>query len=144
MTSKVFRKLTEEQETIAPGQTFDRDYTLTKAGRTYNLYDSIQEAREDTEIEPTLKKYGCIDRMIVNIPDVYADLRGMNDLKSTIERQRRGQEIWDNMSREIKEEFNNNIYNFMDHGLEWAEKKQKEQAATIIAEQEAQKGTNNE
>ena len=48
------------------------------------------------------------------------------------------------MSREIKEEFNNNIYNFMDHGLEWAEKKQKEQAATIIAEQEAQKGTNNE
>ena len=144
MTSKIFRKLAEEQETIAPGQTFDLDYTLTKAGRTYNLYDSIQEAREDTEIEPTLKKYGCIDRMIVNIPDVYADLRGMNDLKSTIERQKKGQEIWDNMSREIKQEFNNNIYNFMDHGLEWAEKKQKEQAAAIIAEQEAQKGTNNE
>jgi predicted transcriptional regulator len=144
MTSKMFRKLTEEQETIAPGQTFDLDYTLTKTGRTYNLYDSIQEAREDTEIEPTLKKYGCIDRMIVNMPDVYADLRGMNDLKSTIERQKKGQEIWDNMPREVKEEFNNNIYNFMDNGMEWAQKKQEEQAATIIAEQEAQKGPNNE
>lgn len=144
MTSKIFKKLVEEQKTIEPGQTFDLDYTLTKAGRTYNLYDSIQEAREDTEIEPTLKKYGCIDRMIINVPDVYADLRGMNDLKSTIERQKKGQEIWDNMPLEVKEEFNNNIYNFMDNGMEWAQKKQEKQAATIIAQQEAQKGTNNE
>ena len=48
------------------------------------------------------------------------------------------------MPREVKEEFNNNIYNFIDNGMEWAQKKQEEQAATIIAQQEAQKGTNNE
>lgn len=41
-------------------QHFDKEkIMLTKAGKTYNVYDAIQAANIDTDIHEVLKKYHC-------------------------------------------------------------------------------------
>lgn len=100
-------------------QSFDKaNITLTKAGQTFNVYDKIQEAREDTEIEPTLKKYGCIDRMILNKEDIYADFTkfGSLDLRDIKEQQKLANNMWQKLPLETRQHFNNDKNIFIKEG----------------------------
>lgn len=105
-------------------QKFDKSkIMLTKAGKTYNIYDKIQEGREDTEIYPTLEKYGCIDRMMLDTQGVYADFQNFNDLRDLKDQQNLATNMFYNLPVETRKEFNNNINTFIKEGENWLKKK---------------------
>lgn len=106
-------------------QEFDKDkITVTMAGKTYNQYDKIQEAREDTEILETLKKYGCIEGHIIEDPNkMYADFTGLTDLRGIKDAQLKAEELFYNLPLEDRQYFNNNINEFTLNGKEYLEKK---------------------
>ena len=105
-------------------QKFDKSkITLTKAGKTYNIYDKIQEGREDTEIYPTLEKYGCIDRMMLNKQGVYADFKNFNDLRDLKDQQNMATNMFYNLPLETRKEFNNDINTFVKEGEKWLKNK---------------------
>lgn len=98
-------------------QSFDKDnIMLTKAGKTFNLYDAIQEAREDTEIYATLEKYGCIDRMMLDKEAVYADFGELKTLRDLKDQQIKAQEMFYNLPLETRSKFNNDMNLFVKEG----------------------------
>lgn len=118
-----------------PGQTYDKDNIFTvKAGKKYNNYKKIQEGREDTEIYPTLEKYGCIDRMIVKEADVYEDMRGIKDLRNTMDQLKAAEKIWQNLPVDVRREFNHSKREFLERGEKWAKTKVNEQKAKLKAQ----------
>lgn len=100
-------------------QSFDKNtISLTKAGQTFNVYDKIQEGREDTEIYPTLQKYGCIDRMMLNKEDIYQDFKNfknisLRDLKA---QQQLANNMWQKLPLETRQKFNNDKNVFLKDG----------------------------
>ena len=116
-------------------QTFDKSkITLTKAGKTFNVYDKIQEAREDTEIYPTLEKYGCIDRMILNTQGVYGDFTTFKGLREIKEQQQMADRMFNNLPLETRKVFNNDKNVFMRDGEKWLKEKIKAEEVTKKAE----------
>lgn len=114
-------------------QTFDKSkIVLKKAGKTYNVYDKIQEAREDTEIYPTLEKYGCIDRMMLDTKGVYADFTNFKGLREMKEQQQMADQMFNNLPLETRKIFNNDKNVFMRDGEKWLKNK-------IAAEEVAKK-----
>lgn len=117
-------------------QKFDKSkITLTKAGKTFNIYDKIQEGREDTEIYPTLEKYGCIDRMILNKEGVYADFQNFNDLRDLKDQQNMASNMFYNLPLETRKEFNNNINTFVKEGEKWLKNKIEAEQPKVEIEQ---------
>ena len=103
-----------------PGQVFDLEESVEKAGQKYVYYDRIQEARQDTEIYPTLEKYGCLDPIIVNKEQLYLDLRGWKtDARSLKEMTMKADEMWNQLPHDIKAKFENNRDIFMRDGEKW-------------------------
>ncbi len=102
-------------------QAFDKDnITLTKAGVTYNVYDKIQEAREDTEILPTLKKYGCIEGHIkVDADKLYNDFTAYSDLRGVLEQKKQAEAMFYALPLDVRQSFNNNISQFTSGGEAW-------------------------
>lgn len=100
---------------------------ITKGGKTYNLYDYIQENREDTEIYPTLEKYGNIDRMQkeTNPKMIYADVSNALDLRGMFEQDKKLQTIFENLPSNERNIFNNDFYQFRENGLQYYEAKAK-------------------
>lgn len=118
-------------------QKYDRKtITITKGGKTYNLYDSIQAAREDTEIYPTLEKYGNLQIMEVNPNIVYADISEALDLRGLYNQDLKLQEIFENLPAKEKKEFNNDFYQFKEHGLKYYEDKAKAEIEEINKQKE--------
>lgn len=107
---------------ISKGQTFGRP-KLIKAGKEFDVFDWIQEGREDTEIYTTLEKYNCIDRMKLDHEALFGDMTEMKDLRGTIEQAKRGQELWNGLPIDVRSEFNNDIANFIENGMDWLKKK---------------------
>jgi hypothetical protein len=104
-------------------QTFDKDtITLTKAGKTFNVYDKIQENREDTEIYPTLEKYGCIDRMMLDTQGVYADFQEFKGLREMKEQQIKADEMFNSLPLDVRLQFQNDKNLFMRDGEKWVKK----------------------
>lgn len=97
-------------------QHFDKEtIVVEKCGKKINIYDMIQEAREDTEIYPTLEKYGCIDKMMLNREDVYADftkLQEMRDLRGIKDFDIQAKNMFYNLPLEVRKEFDNDINKF--------------------------------
>lgn len=97
-------------------QHFDKEkIVFEKKGKKINIYDFIQEGREDTEIYPTLEKYGCIDKMILNREDVYADyteLQKMQDLRGVKDFEIQAKTMFYNLPLEVRKEFDNDINKF--------------------------------
>jgi hypothetical protein len=115
-------------------QNFDKNkITLTKAGKTYNVYDKIQENREDTEIYPTLEKYGCIDRMMLNTQGVYADFQEFKGLREMKDQQIKADQMFYNLPLEVRTKFQNDKNLFMRDGEKWIKE-------MITKEAEANKG----
>lgn len=101
-------------------QTFDKDtITLTKAGKAFNVYDKIQENREDTEIYPTLEKYGCIDRMMLDTRGVYADFQEFKGLREMKEQQIKADEMFNSLPLDVRIQFQNDKNLFMRDGKKW-------------------------
>lgn len=104
-------------------QSFDKSkITLKKANVEYNVYDKIQEAREDTEIEPTLKKYGCIPEKLLNAQGVYDDFTQYADLRGIQDQAIKAKEMFYNLPLETRQKFNNNINTFVKEGKAYVEK----------------------
>lgn len=115
-------KIMERKQT--KGQEFDKEnITFVKAGKKYNVYDLIQEGREDTEIYPTLEKYGCIDRLKLNTEEVYADVRGLHSLRNSMDQVNKANEIWMNLPVETRAEFNHSKREFVERGEKWLKDK---------------------
>lgn len=120
-------------------QTFDKDkITLKKAGKEFNVYQWIQEAREDTEVIPTLEKYGCIDRMILNKEEMYGDFTNFKDLRGLNDQIRESQRMFDNLPAEIKKKFGNNKDLFMREGEAWLKSEIEKEKAKQPVEQPTQ------
>lgn len=118
-------------------QEYDRKtITITKGGKTYNLYDSIQAAREDTEIYPTLEKYGNLQRMENNPNLIYADISEALDLRGLYNQDIRLQEIFENLPTEERKQFNNDFYQFKEFGLKHYEEKAKAEIEEIKKQKE--------
>ena len=110
-------------------QDFDKNETLTKAGKTFCVYDKIQEAREDTEIIPTLKKYGCIPVTTTDSASMYQDFTQAQDLRGVLDRKIAAENAFYNLPIEIRREFDHNIDRFIKEGEKYIKNRiEKEQA----------------
>lgn len=111
-------------------QSFDKDkITLTKAGVTFNVYDKIQEAREDTEIIPTLKKYGCIPVQGYDSEALYQDFTQAQDLRGALDRKIAAENAFYQLPVEVRREFDNNIDRFMKQGDKYLKNKIEQEQA---------------
>lgn len=117
---------------------------ITKAGKRINVYDQTQEANVDTEIYTTLTKYGTLERMQLDKQKVAADLSKIRDLRSLYEMKNELDNQWYNLPVEIKQEFKNDKYRFMEEGQEWLNKKIKEEQEKIKIKVQKQEVKENE
>lgn len=104
-------------------QTFDLNFKVKQKGKEFNLYDSIQEARVDTEIYEVLEKYNCIPKHFIDHGKVYDDFRELGDLKDMKLADIKAQQMWDDLPWEIRKEFNNDKHLFVKDGQKYLEKK---------------------
>lgn len=110
-------------------QYFDKEkITLKKAGKEFNVYDFIQEGRTDTEIYPTLEKYGCIDRMMLDSKGTYDDFTKYGTLRDIKDQQKLAEQMFYNLPLETREHFNNNISTFMKEGENYLKQKISEES----------------
>lgn len=108
------------QDNYPGAQTFDPEKNvIEKKGQKINLYDFIQENREDTEIYPTLEKYGCLDKIIVDKPRIFADFQELMGLRDMHDQERKAQTLWENLPIEVRKEFANDRLNFLQNGEKW-------------------------
>jgi hypothetical protein len=100
---------------------------LIKAGKEFDVYDWIQAAREDTEIYPTLEKYGSLKRMEIDVNTLYGDITEIKDLRDIHDMIKKSEEIWEGLPVEVRREFNHDKQRFMNEGEEWIKKLKDEQ-----------------
>ena len=113
--------------------------TFIKAGKEINVYELIQANREDTEIIPTLEKYGSIQRMQTNKIQLYQDVTQMSDLRNALEKINKGKEIWKNLDTNIKNIFNNDVNKFINEAPEYYKKEKQKLELEQNKEQQIQK-----
>lgn len=105
---------------VITGAVYNIEEFTNKAGEKFVYYDRIQKARQDTEIYPTLEKYGCLDPIMVNKEQMYLDLRGWKtDARSLTEMTIKADEMWNKLPHDIKAKFENNRDIFMRDGEKW-------------------------
>lgn len=105
-------------------QNFNKDeIKITMKNQELNIYKMIQDAREDTEIYPTLEKYGSIERMVMKTPDVYQDLREIKDLRSSMDQVKEATKLWENLPLNVRKEFGHSQKEFMEKGENWLKNK---------------------
>lgn len=97
------------------------DPTWVKYGKEERVQDYIEANKTDTEIYECLEKYGCLKPLEMNYEGTYADFTEMNDLRSSLEKMKKANEMWAQVPADIKKQFNNDIHEFVDRGMEWVE-----------------------
>lgn len=107
-------------------QKFDQDISIVKAGKKIHLYSMIQAAREDTEIRPTLEKYGSIEPLETKKAAIYGDFSEIKDLRDIEEARIKADTMWDNLPARIKRHFDHDKKRFMEEGEEWLRKELEE------------------
>lgn len=106
------------------GETYDKENTtIRREGKDINLYDYIQDSREDTEIYPTLEKYGSVKPIELNAELVYGDMGHIKNLRDLKEAENASLELWNALPLQVRNEFENNRYNFMKNGEKWLKQK---------------------
>lgn len=105
-------------------QSFDKDNIFIKRGsKMINLYQLIQEGREDTEIETTLKKYGCLEGHIaVDNKKMLADFTEMQDFRGVNDMAIKAKEMFYNLPLETRQMFNNDLNTFTKEGKDYVKK----------------------
>ena len=117
--------------------------TFIKYGKEYDIQEYIEASREDTEIYECLRKYGCLKPIERDVEGIYGDFTELNDLRTCAERAQKSKDMWDSMPIEIKNQFNNDMNEFMDRGMEWAQnqiKKEQEQQQPAVTGDAEPKG----
>lgn len=108
-------------------QSFDPEHTIDMAGKQVSVYDMIQKNREDTEIYPTLEKYGTIERMKLDAKKVYADFTAFKDTRSMLDQQKMAEKMWWDLPFDVRKEFDNNMHTFIKGGEKYLKEKIKAQ-----------------
>lgn len=107
-------------ERTRKAQTYDKDNIfVTIRGEKVNVYKMIQEAREDTEIIPTLEKYGCIEKLGFDPEKTYNNFVEITDLRDIYVAKEKADSMWENLPIEVRKVFNNNADEFMRNGEKW-------------------------
>lgn len=108
-----------------PVQTFDQDISVEKAGKKIVWKQYIREANEDVEPYKVMEKYGCLDKIKVDIPTVHGDFEEYKDLRKNLDREIKAKEMWQALPWEVRKEFGNDINEFRDNGGKWINEKLK-------------------
>lgn len=93
---------------------------VVKCGQKINMYDSIQEASEDTDIYKTLEKYGSIEPLMR--PDLKAIEEDFDDYETLItlhDKMEKAKNMWDKLDAGVRAQFHNNREEFVEKGQEW-------------------------
>lgn len=119
--------------------------TWVKYGKTEKVQDYIEANKTDTEIYECLEKYGCLKPLEMDYQGVYGDFTEMNDMRSLMDKMHKANEMWKQVPADIKKEFNNDIHEFTDRGMEWVKNKiqketQQPQASDSTAQTTETKG----
>ena len=121
MTTKKFYK--PYDEIPGYGQEFDiKHTTYKKCGKEINVFDEIQANREDTEIIPTLRKYGNLKPLEIDAEGMYGEFKAMN-LEDAYAVTEKAQELYDQLPAEIKKIFNDDPKEFLNKAPKWLEEK---------------------
>lgn len=141
---KPFTETKERSEKFA--QNFDKEkITITMKGKIFNLYDYIQAGREDTEIYPTLEKYGNLQVLERPAEEIIADFSENMDLRDLAEQDNRLRILFENLPLKEKQVFKNDFYKFKAEGLNYyTEKAKKEIAQQQQTQQQNVPPTNND
>lgn len=97
-----------------------------KCGKEINIYDEIQANREDTEIIPTLRKYGNLKPLEVDKKAMFGEFQKM-ELRDVYELRDKANEMYNQLPAEIKKQFNNDPREFVEKAPEWLENELKKQ-----------------
>lgn len=125
-------------------QDFDRTkITYVKCGKEINIYDEIQANRVDTEIIPTLRKYGNLKPLEVDYQGMYGEFQKM-DLRDVYELKQKADDMFDSLPAEIKAQFNNDAKEFAEKAPKWLEEKIKTQQPTTPTNEPKNEGVTNE
>lgn len=108
-------------------QTFDLHRMIRKGGKTYCVYDAIQEARKDVEIYQTLEKYGSLDKIKMDPNKVFADFTQFGTLADMKNQQIKANQMWSDLPFEVRKIFNNDVHTFLREGKGWIEKRIKKE-----------------
>lgn len=131
-------------------QNYDKEkITLTKAGKTYNVYDYIQAANVDTDIYEVMKKYHCMESEAVKIMEekggekgIFLDIRALQgkiqDIGDVQKVAQEAQEMFENLPAEIKSKYGNDL------SLWFEEQKKKEKEAEQNNQNQNKGDVNNE
>lgn len=103
-------------------QQFEKE-TFIKQGKEIKIYDLIQNSNVDTEIYPTLKKYGCIEYLKMDKEKTYGDLTAIKGLRDAIEIAQQGEKLFMGLPADIKSEFHNDPKEFINNGEKWLKDK---------------------
>lgn len=108
---------------IRKQQSFDPEKIfVVKCGQKINMYDSIQEASEDTDIYKTLEKYGSIEPLMR--PDLKAIEEDFDDYETLItlhDKMEKAQNMWNKLDAGVRAHFHNNREEFVEKGQEWVQ-----------------------
>lgn len=108
---------------------FNKDnIKVIRKGKELNVYDWTQSGREGTEIKEVLKKYNgdaklTQEMMYAKWNEIGDMLTGINDLHDYMQAKIKAENYWKSLPLEIREQFNNNVYEFCKNGRKWAQDK---------------------
>lgn len=92
----------------------------------------------DVELYETLRKYGTFKEEQFDYKAVAGDFDDLNNLHETLAKQVKAKEMFEELPRETRALFNNDINNFIDNGAEYCNKLIKEDMAKAEAQRKAQ------
>lgn len=143
MTTKLFKNPFDKHDRKNYQQSFDHTkITYVKCGKEINIYDEIQANRTDTEIIPTLRKYGNLKPLEIDYQGMYGEFQKM-DLRDVFEQRDKAVEMFNELPAEIKNEFNNDPHEFMLKAPKWIEEKIKTSQPTTPTNETKPEGVEN-
>ena len=103
------------------------NYKITQYGETYPMYDFIQDNRIDTEIIPTLEKYGVAKGMEKlkrydpeNAEKYYGDFRSIKgDFRNLLDQQIAAEKMWKSLPLDLRAKFGHSQKEFLEKGEKW-------------------------
>lgn len=146
-----FHKLPKRIEPITK---YNQDEYFVKKGKKIFIKEFTKLANEDCEIYPTLEKYGLQtpeqlpEKMFDNQAFV-GDLEEFKDLRTSLDKQIKAKQMWDNLPLSIRDKFGNDIHRFVDESPKFLkelqakiQEQQAKQTTPVITQKE--EGTNAE
>lgn len=87
---------------------------IIKAGKKINMQEYINANNEDAELIPTLKKYGCIDRIEKQNPaDLHWGEENQNlRLEDAYNAMQKAKELWNSLNEKTREFYKNDFETF--------------------------------